>query len=97
MGKYSLKWANELKRLRQGVRRLFNKCRADKTPKSWELYREVQWRYRKEVKKASKDAWRTFCNYINDLPMLARLYRALSRTLNQAGIFGGSFGEVYTI
>jgi hypothetical protein len=33
--------------------------------------------YRKEVKKASNEAWRTFCNSVNDLPMSARLQRAL--------------------
>jgi hypothetical protein len=43
------------------------------------LYREAQQNYRKEVRKASKNAWRTFCSFINDLPRSARLHRALSR------------------
>jgi hypothetical protein len=34
---------------------------------------------RKEVRKASNETWRTFCNSVNDLPMSARLHRALSR------------------
>jgi len=46
---------------------------------SWDLYRETQRRYRKEVRKASKETWRTFCNSVNDLPRSARLHRALSR------------------
>ena len=50
-----------LKSLRREVRRLFNRCRAYNSC-SWELYRETQWRYRKEVRKASKETWRTFCN-----------------------------------
>ena len=33
----------------------------------------------KEVWKASKNAWRTFCSSINDLPGSARLHRVLSR------------------
>jgi hypothetical protein len=49
------------------------------TPQSWELYRESQWRNRKEVRKTSKDVWKTFCSSVSDLPMLARLHRALSR------------------
>ena len=61
------------------MRRNFNKCRADITPQSWELYTETQRTYRKEVRKASKDAWRNFCNSINDIPMSMRLHRALSR------------------
>ena len=59
--------------------RLFNRCRADNKSSSWELYREAQRRYRKEVRKASKETWRTFCSSVNDLPRSARLHRALSR------------------
>jgi hypothetical protein len=78
-GRQSLKWTVELEFLRREVRRLFNKCRSDKNPHSWDLYREVQRNYRKEVRKASKNAWRTFRSSINDLLRSARLHRALSR------------------
>jgi len=37
-GRKSLKWTAELESLRRGVRWLFNKCRADKNPHSWDLY-----------------------------------------------------------
>jgi len=77
-GRQSLKWNLELESLRRGVRQLFNTCQSD-NPHSWELYIEAQRIYRKEVRKASKNAWRTFCSSINDLPSLARLHRALSR------------------
>jgi len=79
MGRQSLKWTAELESLRRGVRRLFNKCRSDKNPQSWDLYREAQRNYRKEVRKASRNAWRAFCSSTDDLPMSARLHRALSR------------------
>jgi len=46
---------------------------------SWDLYREAQRKYRKEVQKASKETWRTFCNSVNNLPRSATLHRALSR------------------
>jgi hypothetical protein len=78
-GRQSLKWTLELESLRRGVRELFNKCQSDKNPHSWELHRQAQWKYRKAVRKASKNAWRTFCSSINDLPSSARLHRALSR------------------
>jgi hypothetical protein len=78
-GRYSLKWTSELESIRKGVRWLFNMCRTHKNPQSWELYREAQQKYRKEVRKASKDAWWTFCISINYLPMTTRLHRALSR------------------
>jgi hypothetical protein len=78
-GKQSLKWTAELKSLIREVRGLFNKCRSDKNPQSSEFYKEAQRNYRKEVRKASKNAWTTFCNPINDLPRTARLHRTLSR------------------
>ena len=74
-----MKWMAELQSLRREVRRLFNKCRSDKNPHSLELYRGAQQNYRNEVRKASKNAWRTFCSSINDLPGSARLHRVLSR------------------
>jgi hypothetical protein len=76
--KHSLKWTSELEYLRREVIRLYISCRADRTPQSWALYTEAQRRYTKEVRKTSKDAWRTFCNSVNDLPMSARLYRDIS-------------------
>jgi hypothetical protein len=48
-GRQSLRWTSELESLRRGVRWLFKKCRTDNHPHSWELYREAQRRYRKEV------------------------------------------------
>jgi len=78
-GRKSLKWTTELESLRREVRRLFNRCQADNKSSSWALYREAQWRYRKEVYKASKETWKTFCSSFNDLPRSARLYRAVPR------------------
>ena len=78
-GRQSLKWTLELESLRRGVRRLFNKCQSDKNPHSWALYRQALQKYWQEVRKASKNAWRTFCSSINDLPSSARLHRTLSR------------------
>jgi len=77
-GRKSLKWTLELESLRREVRWLFNRCRDDNKSSSWELYRDAQRRYRKEVRKAYKETWRTFCSSVNDLPRTARLHRALS-------------------
>ena len=75
----SLRWTSELETLRREARRLFNKYRADNNPHSWELYREAQRKYSKEVRKDSKETWKTFCSSVNDLPRSARLHRAPSR------------------
>jgi hypothetical protein len=71
-GRKSLKWTSELESPRRDVRRLFIRCWADNKPSSWELYRKAQRRYRKEVRKASKETSRTFCSFVNDLPRSAR-------------------------
>jgi hypothetical protein len=63
-GRKSLKWTSELESLRQEVRQLSNRCWADNEYSIWELYREAQQIYRKEVCKASKETWRTFCSSI---------------------------------
>jgi hypothetical protein len=68
-----------LESLRRGLRRLFNKSGRDQTTHSWELYREAQQVYRKEVRKVSKVTWRAFCTSINELPRAARMHRALSK------------------
>ena len=75
----SLRWTSELELLRREVQRLFNRCRAKKDPDSWEPYREAQRRYRKEVRKASRETWRAFISSVNDLPRSARIHRALSK------------------
>ena len=78
-GRTSLKWTSQLESFRKEVRWLFNRCRADNKSSSWELYEESQRKYRKEVRKASKETWRTFCSSVNYLPRSARLHWALSR------------------
>ena len=78
-GKYSLKWTPNLESLRRALRWLFNKSWTERTPQRWELYRQAQQRYSKEVMKASKEPCRTFCSTVNDVLMSARLHRALSR------------------
>jgi hypothetical protein len=60
IGRQYLKWTTELESFRRGVKRHFNRCRSGKYPHSWDLYRQAQRNYRKEVGKASKDAWRAF-------------------------------------
>jgi len=61
------------------VRRLFNRCSAKNDLHSWELYRVAQRRYRKEVRRASRETCRSFISSVNDLPRAVRIHKALSR------------------
>jgi hypothetical protein len=76
-GKKSPRWTRESGLLRREVRRLFNRCRAKND--FWELYTETQRRYRKEVRRASRETWRSFVSSINELPRAGRIHKALSR------------------
>jgi hypothetical protein len=97
-GKCSLMWKSNLESLRREVRQLFNKGRRTGTPRSWELYKEAQRRYRKKVRNASTESWRVFGNSINDLPMSARLHKALSRDPKiRLSSPGGSLGTVNAV
>jgi hypothetical protein len=92
-GRSSLKWLTKLESLRREVRRLFNSCRAKNNSYSWELYIYTQRSYRKEVQKASKETWRSFCGSLNDLLRSARLHRALTRDpKNRLGSLVARFG-----
>jgi hypothetical protein len=77
-GRESLRWTRELELLGKEVRWLFNRCRAKNDPESWEHYRAVQRRYRKEVRKGSRETWRSFVSSVNDLPRAVRIHKALS-------------------
>ena len=74
-GKHFLRWFPELKSLRREARRLFIKF--------WGICTEVQRRYRKEVRKDSREALRAFCSSINDFP----------RRLGFIGLFLGTLGS----
>jgi hypothetical protein len=94
LARNSLRWTARLETLRRRVRRLFNRGRSDRTPRSWELYRYAQREYRREVRRASNETWRAFCSSINELPRAARLHRALSKDPKvRLGILVTSTGE----
>jgi hypothetical protein len=88
--KHSLKWTSTLQSLRKRERWPCNNSRTKENLRAGNLI-QAHLRYRKEVREASKVSLRTFCNSIYNLPVLARLHGALSRTKNQAGISGGFF------
>jgi hypothetical protein len=68
--------------LRRGVRQPFSKSLRKETTYSWELHREYQRAYMKEVRHPSKKTCRVLCAGINEQPKAARLHVALSKHLN---------------
>ena len=62
--------------LRAKVRRLFNKA---KQYGNWLEYSEVLTTYNKEIRRAKRENFRTFCENIESTPVAARLHKALAK------------------
>lgn len=69
-------WNSTLQRLRDNLRRLFNRVRGstDRT-----VYRETLTEYNKEVRKAKRKSWSNFCESVNATPVAARLKKVLCK------------------
>lgn len=68
-------------------------CRFVTSLRSWELYRGAQRRYRKEVRRALIDSWRTSCTSVNELSRSARLHKALCVFLDVEGALNNTSYE----
>lgn len=76
--KRSLKWTSTLQSLRKRGRWPSKNRWTKENLRAGNLIWD-HLKYRKEVRKTSKESLRTFCNAINNLAVLARLHGALSR------------------
>ncbi|XP_036339878.1 uncharacterized protein LOC118749201 [Rhagoletis pomonella] len=69
-------WTRELSVLRKEVRRPFNRA---KRTGDWEEYSVGLKKYNKEIRKAKRSSFRTFCENIASTPAAAMLHKALAR------------------
>ncbi|XP_017464834.1 PREDICTED: uncharacterized protein LOC108358170 [Rhagoletis zephyria] len=69
-------WSRELSVLRKEARRLCNRA---KRTGNWEEYSVSLTKYNKEVRKAKRSSFRTFCENIASTPAASRLHKALAR------------------
>ncbi|XP_044575186.1 uncharacterized protein LOC123258995 [Cotesia glomerata] len=68
-------WNAKLNKLRTLSRRLLNKGLKTKADQDWADYKATQKRYKKCIKVSKSEAWKKFCEEIEDLPLVARLRR----------------------
>lgn len=69
-------WNRHLSKMRSQVRHLFNTAKNDG---NWQGYTEVLTLYNKEIRKARRQHFRTFCEEIADTPTAARLHKAMAK------------------
>ena len=76
-------WSLELSKLRENIRRLFN--RAEMTD-DWDSYRNALTRYNKAIRKAMRQSWRKYYQGIDQISSGARLMKVLkSDSRNKIG------------
>ncbi|XP_045466623.1 uncharacterized protein LOC123675318 [Harmonia axyridis] len=69
-------WNNHLENLKKTSRKAFNKAKREG---SWNAYRLALTNYNKEVRKAKRQSWRSFCEGIDKTAPAARLQKVLSK------------------
>ncbi|KAJ8916394.1 hypothetical protein NQ315_014604 [Exocentrus adspersus] len=78
--RHSVPWWNpELLTLRKKARALFNRAMRTRTNADWDLYKEAQRQFKSCIKRSKRDAWKEFCESIEDLPAASRIHRVLKK------------------
>lgn len=71
-------WNAELSKLRQTMRKQFNIAKNSRLPEDWDQYKKTQYTFKKQVRQASRAAWRKFCEEIESNSEAARVRKILS-------------------
>jgi hypothetical protein len=69
-------WKKKLSGLRAKTRKLFN---TEKRTGQWDTYKETLTCYSKEIRKAKRSSWRSYCQEISDVPGDARLMKIMAK------------------
>ncbi|KAJ8910213.1 hypothetical protein NQ315_014504 [Exocentrus adspersus] len=78
--RHSVPWCNpELLTLRKKARALFNRAMRTRTNADWDLYKEAQRQFKSCIKRSKRDAWKEFCESIEDLPAASRIHKVLKK------------------
>ena len=78
-------WSQNLGNLRRSCRALFNQAKASNTEQSWTNYKLHLALYKKELRRAKRSSWRSFCSDIESTSEAARLRTILSKSTPSLG------------
>ena len=93
-------WSPELKRLRRKYRKLLNRAKKRKDPKSWDDCRKSFNKFKRECRRAKRESWKKFCGDLENTSDASRLRKVLSKDpgipaflMNSDGSFTESSNE----
>ena len=72
-------WCQELTYFKKKARTSFNKAKLTRLESDWESFKTNLKEFKKLVRQRQKDAWRTFCEEIEDYTQTARLCKILAK------------------
>lgn len=72
-------WSSELKALHREANRLNRRWKRQPTEENHNLLKEMNRSFKREVRKAKRETWASFCTKVNSLPAAARLNLILKR------------------
>lgn len=72
-------WNPDLLEKRKEARRLFNRAMLTRLDSDWDHYRRAQRQFKSLIRQYKKNAWKDFCESIEDLPTTSRVYKLLGR------------------
>ncbi|KAG5895410.1 hypothetical protein JTB14_029422 [Gonioctena quinquepunctata] len=61
-------WNSQIEFHRKKVRKLLNKAKRTKQPTHWKDYKSARREYKKSIRIAQRNTWKTYCQGINTLP-----------------------------
>ncbi|CAH2002388.1 unnamed protein product [Acanthoscelides obtectus] len=76
-------WTKDLEDRKRAVHKLLSRVKHRRGSPLWEEYKKALQEYKKEIRRASRESWRHFCQSINDIPATARIHRVLCKDIKQ--------------
>ncbi|KAL7726321.1 hypothetical protein ACLKA6_010227 [Drosophila palustris] len=78
-------WTHNLNNLRKISRTLFNQAKASNLVEAWTKYKLQLAEYKKEIRRAKRSSWHSFCSEIESTTEAARLRKILSKSAPTLG------------
>ncbi|KAL7724401.1 hypothetical protein ACLKA6_008748 [Drosophila palustris] len=78
-------WTHNLNNLRKISRTLFNQAKASNLVEAWTKYKLQLAEYKKEIRRANRSSWHSFCSEIESTTEAARLRKILSKSAPTLG------------
>ena len=72
-------WCKELCTLKSNLGKLFNKAKRTRSAGDWEIFKEHQRLYKKEIRCRQREAWRSFCSSVEGTSATSRLRKIISK------------------